>query len=124
MIVVYTVPIGPSSSPRERPLRGEANFGFVPFADDDNLEDLTLVATNWKAKAAVQIAGSISSNWRTPVQRKLTFSDIPHLGDIHNATRPSESERNRRSRTHGSKNAHLSATLEPLAIAIFNLHSF
>ena len=46
----------------------------MPFADDDNLEDLTLVATNWKAKAAVQIAGSISLNWRTPVQRKPTIT--------------------------------------------------
>jgi hypothetical protein len=29
----------------------------VPNADGDDLEDLTLVATNWNAKAAVQISG-------------------------------------------------------------------
>jgi len=53
--------------------RASLTVKSVPIADDDDLEDLTLVATNWKANAAIQIAGPISLNWRTPVQRYLTW---------------------------------------------------
>ena len=53
----------------QRPFTG---FSNVPIADDYNLEDQTFVATNWKVKAAVQIAGSISLICRTPVQRLQT----------------------------------------------------
>ncbi len=39
--------------------RALAKFGNVPIADSHDFEDLTFVVTSLKAKAAVQIAGSI-----------------------------------------------------------------
>ena len=48
----------------------------MPIADSDDLEDLTFVATSWKAKAAVQIAGSISLNWRAPVLADIGLLDM------------------------------------------------
>ena len=51
-------------------------FGIEPIADSDDLEDLTFVATSWKAKAAVQIAGSISLNWRAPVLADIGLLDM------------------------------------------------
>jgi len=41
---------------------------FVPIADSRDVEDLTFLVMSWKAKAAVQLAGSTSLSWRAPVQ--------------------------------------------------------
>ncbi len=41
---------------------------YVPITVSGEAEDRSFAATSWKAKAAVQIAGSTSLSWQAPAQ--------------------------------------------------------